>query len=274
VLAVHPDFDAPFHDVVVATDFSGASAYAAQEAIALLGPGATLHVVHVRQPATAADAKTAAADDIHRWSLDERFAQFASLVPVPSGVEVRFEVREGRAAECVLDHAAEHHADLIVAGRHGLNGFERFVVGSRTTAMLRGAGRSILVVPEPPQPLRDRLRLALTGMTRGTDAGEWRVQLDDFTLRNSGRLATLEAEDLLLAANCLETGFVFLDVMYDAVSKRIVLTLGDPGRDQHRVTRVIGSADAIEMTARADGKDLSLRVAHGGGHTTLTFADG
>jgi hypothetical protein len=187
---------------------------------------------------------------------------------------MRFEVREGRAADRVLDYAAAHHADLIVAGRHGLNAFERLVVGSQTTAMLRGAARSILIVPEPPQPLRDRLRLALTGLTRSTDAGEWGVQLDDFTVRNSGRLATLEAEDLLFAAKVLETGFVFLEVSYDSASKRIVLTLGDPDRDQHRVTRLIGSVDSIEMTARPDGRDLCLRIAHGGGHTLLTFNDG
>jgi nucleotide-binding universal stress UspA family protein len=274
VLAVHPDLDAPFNDVVVATDFSGASAYAGQQALTLLGPGATLHVVHVWQPTSNADAKTTAADDTYRRSLDDRFARFAALVPVPVGVEMRFEVREGRAADRVLDYAAAHHADLIVAGRHGLNAFERLVVGSQTTAMLRGAARSILIVPEPPQPLRDRLRLALTGLTRSTDAGEWGVQLDDFTVRNSGRLATLEAEDLLFAAKVLETGFVFLEVSYDSASKRIVLTLGDADRDQHRVTRLIGSVDSIEMTARPDGRDLCLRIAHGGGHTLLTFNDG
>jgi nucleotide-binding universal stress UspA family protein len=273
VLAVHAGLDAPFHDVVVATDFSGASAYAAQQAIGLLAPGATLHLVHVWQPASSTAPKPAESDDAYRRSLDDRFARFAALVPVPAGVEVRTEVREGRAPERVLDYAAAHHADLIVAGRHGLGAFERSVVGSQTTAMLRAAERSIRVVPEPPPPLRDRLRLALTGMTRSTHPAEWEIQLDDFTVRNAGRVAMLDAEDLGAAAKVLETGFVFLEATYDAATKRIVLRLGDPDRDQHRVTRLIGGVDSVEMTARADGSDLCLRVAHGGGHTSLMLAD-
>jgi len=85
-------------------------------------------------------------------------------------------VREGKPAERVLDYAAAHHADLLVAGRHGLNMFERFLAGSQTTSMLRGAECSILVAPEPPLPVRDRLRLLLGGATRSTKPrSPWRT---------------------------------------------------------------------------------------------------
>jgi nucleotide-binding universal stress UspA family protein len=274
VLAVHPDLDAPFRDVVVATDFSAASAYAAQQAVALLDPGAVVHVVHVWQPTSTSDQRTVEADDAYRRSLDERFARFTRLLAIPSGVELRTVVREGKAAERVLDYAAAHRADLVVAGRHGLNAFERIVVGSQTTALLRAAARSILVAPEPPQPLRDRLRLALTGATRSTDPDEWAVQLSDFTARNRGRRAVLDVEDLLFAAKVMETGFVFLEAAYDGATKRVDLTLGDPDHDARRVTRTVGVVDSIEVTAAPDGRDVCLRIAHGGGETSLTFTDG
>jgi nucleotide-binding universal stress UspA family protein len=274
VLAVHPDLDAPFRDVVVATDFSAASAYAAQQAVALLDPGAVVHVVHVWQPTGSSDARTAEADEVYRRSLDERFARFTRLLALPSGVELRTVAREGKAAERVLDYAAAHRADLVVAGRHGLNAFERIIVGSQTTALLRAAARSILVAPEPPQPLRDRLRLALTGATRSTDPDDWALQLRDFTARNRGRRAVLDVEDLLFAAKVTETGFVFREAAYDEATKRVDLTLGDPDHDARRVTRTVGVVDSIEVTAAPDGMDLCLRIAHGGGETALTFSDG
>jgi nucleotide-binding universal stress UspA family protein len=176
VLAVRPDLDVPFQDVVVATDFSAASAYAAQVAIRLIDPQATLHLVHVWEPTSTDDAHVLAMDDSYRASLPEHFRRFTEILAPPAGIEVKTIVREGKPAERVLDYAAAHHADLLVAGRHGLNMFERFLAGSQTTSMLRGAECSILVAPEPPLPVRDRLRLLLGGATRSTKPrSPWRT---------------------------------------------------------------------------------------------------
>ena len=141
VLAVHPHLDGPFHDVVAAVDFSPASVFAAQVALPLLAPEATLHLVHMWQAASGSER--------YAESTMNRLWYFAQTLSIPEGVEVRTIVREGRTASGVLDYAAAHHADLIVAGRHGLDPLERLVVGSETTAILRGAGRSVLIAPEP-----------------------------------------------------------------------------------------------------------------------------
>jgi nucleotide-binding universal stress UspA family protein len=151
VLAVPPDLDAPFRNVVVATDFSAASAYAAQVALRLIDPHATLHLVHVWEPTSTDDAYTLALDERYRAALPEHFRRFTEILAPPAGIEVKTIVREGKPAERVLDYAAAHHADLVVAGRHGLRALERLLMGSQTTAMLRGAGSSILVAPEPPR---------------------------------------------------------------------------------------------------------------------------
>lgn len=273
VLAVPPDLDAPFQDVVVATDFSAASAYAAQVALRLIDPHATLHLVHVWEPTSTDDAHVLAMDDSYRASLPEHFRRFTEILAPPGGIEVKTIVREGKPAERVLDYAAAHHADLLVAGRHGLNMFERFLAGSQTTSMLRGAECSILVAPEPPQPLRDHLRLLLGGATRSKQSAEWAVQLADFSRRNHGRATVLDVEDLLFGSKVVETGFVLLGATYDASAHHIAVVLGDSDRDARRVTRIIGAVDSVDVTADAAGCDVCLRITHGGGQTTFALAD-
>ena len=274
VLAVFPDLDAPFREVVVATDFSPASAYAAQSALRLVDPNATLHLVHVWQPTSTDDGRTQAADDSYRASLPEHFGRFTEILTLPAGIEVKTIVREGKPAERVLDYAAAHHADLVVAGRHGLNMFERFLAGSQTTSILRGAECSILVAPEPPLPLRDHLRLMLSGATRSTKSAEWATQLADFTDRNRGREVVLDVEDLVFGSKVVETGFVLLGASYNASVHHVAVVLGDADHGVRRLTRIIGAVESIDVIADATGRDMCLRVAHGGGQTAFTFADG
>lgn len=148
VLAVHPDLDSPFRDVVVATDFSAASARAARAVLPLLAANATVHLVHVWQPSTTTDERAEVSDARYRQALPAHLHHFAAAFEPRPDVEVKPIVREGNTAECVTDYARAHHADLIVAGRRGLNLLHRIFVGSQTTAMLRRAPCSLLVVPE------------------------------------------------------------------------------------------------------------------------------
>jgi nucleotide-binding universal stress UspA family protein len=273
VLAVHPDLDGPFHDVVVAVDFSPASAYAAQTVLPLLGPNATLHLVHVWQPGERDDALTAAANETYRAALVARFQRLVDALGIPTAVEVKTVTREGKPAERVLEYAKAHHADLVAAGRHGLNLLERLMVGSETTAMLRGARCSVLVAPEPPFAERDRLRLALAGTAHSTKPAEWRAELDAFTERNHGRQLALDLEDLVFGARVVETGFELVRAAYDPATERVELTVADPGRAAHRIMRVIGGVDAVDLTADVAGKDQGMRLRHAGGRTSLTFID-
>ena len=52
------------------------------------------------------------------------------------------------------------------------------------------------------------------------------------------------------------------------------LTVADPGRATHRITRVIGGVDAVDVTADPAGRDQAMRLRHAGGRTSLTFAEG
>lgn len=273
VLAVHSDFDGPFHDVVVAVDFSSASAWAAQTVLPLLAPNATLHLVHVWHPDEGDDAVAVAANEGYRTSLVTRFQRLTDVLELPAGVEVKAVAREGKPAERVLDYAKAHHADLLAAGRHGLNILQRLMVGSETTVMLRDAGRSVLVAPEPPLAVRDRLRLALAGMSHSTQPAEWQSELDAFTERNHGRRVALDLEDFVFGARIVETGLELVCATYDPASADIELTVADPTRADHRITRIVGGVDAVDVTSAVAGRDLGLRLRHAGGRTSLTFTD-
>lgn len=60
------------------------------------------------------------------------------------------DVREGDPADEIL--AATAGADLIVLGRHGRRGFERWIVGSVTESVVRKSDRTVLVIPRPARP--------------------------------------------------------------------------------------------------------------------------
>jgi nucleotide-binding universal stress UspA family protein len=271
VLVVHPDFEGPFHDVVVATDFSPASVAAAQAVIPMLSPAATMHIVHAWQPTGSVEPSKEAADEAYVKSLPESFRRFTELLNLPSGVTLKTVVREGWPAERVLDYAKAHHADLVTAGRHGRSLMQRLLVGSQTSAMVRAAERSLLIAPEPPFAERDRLRLVLAGSTESSDPAEWESELRALSQRNHGRPTVVEIDDQMFGAQVVESGYVLLGAAYDPRAKRIELTLGDAAQSARRVTRNIGFVDSITIHADGSGRDVGLRISHGGGQTALTF---
>jgi hypothetical protein len=140
--------------------------------------------------------------------------------------------------------------------------------------MHRGAECANLIAPEPPLPIRDHQRLALSGATRSTRSAEWATQLADFTDRNRGRAVVLDVEDQLFGSKVVETGFVLLGASYNAPVHHIAVVLGDADSRARRLTRIIGAVDSVDVIADAAGRDMCLRITHGGGQTAFTFTDG
>ena len=270
VLAVGPTFDALPSRVVVATDFGSRSAIAAEAALPLLADGATLHLVHVWEPSGSTNAAVLAMEQRFQASLPARFERFKSALALPAGMRVTTQALEGKIAARLLDFAESARADLVVAGRQGLNLVARLVVGSVTTALVRAATCSVLIAPEPSLAELDRMQRVLTGTSEHHDPAQWRSQLEAFTRRNTGRPADLEVDDPDIGAQTQERGYAFLGADYDPSHGRVELMLGVAGGTSH-LGRGITNVDGLAIACDEHGRDLALRIRHGRGQTLLLF---
>jgi nucleotide-binding universal stress UspA family protein len=147
VLAVGPHFPAAPSRAVVGLDFSQASIQAAHLAMRLLGPGGHLTLVHVRPRFEHPSADWQTWDADYGRTLPPLFDQLVSQLDVPAGLTVDTVTVRGDPAPALLAYAQQVNAELIAVGtqRHSL--FERLVVGSVATRVLRTARVGVLAVP-------------------------------------------------------------------------------------------------------------------------------
>jgi nucleotide-binding universal stress UspA family protein len=259
-------------EVVVATDFSPPCALAIEAALPLLGDHATLNLVHVWQPSASADPALFDIEQSYENALPARFARFVSALRLPAGVAVHTEVRQGKTVPQLLAYAESHHADLLVAGRHGLNPLARLFIGSVTTALVRGTTCSVLVTPEPTGAELERLQRELAGTSSKQTPEEWARTLTAFVRRNAGRRTRLEVDDPALGVQIEETGYSLMSATCDQRDGHIELRLGVPNGAAPHLTRTITGVDFLSILADATGRELGLCIRHGEGRTMLTLA--
>lgn len=135
--------------VLLATDLGAASDLATDWAFDLArAHGAALLVVSVIDQADMASADTNGARP--RWDQirDDRQLAAQRLVDTgrTSGIDVRFLVWTGAAAESIIDAAESEAADLIVVGSHGRGRLGRLILGSVSEEVTRRAPCPVLVV--------------------------------------------------------------------------------------------------------------------------------
>jgi len=273
VLAVVGELARLPSEVVVATDFSPQCALAVEAVLPLLAEHATLHFVHVWEPSRSTDPAVLDIEESYGNTLPGRFARFVVALHIPAGIAVRTEIREGKIVPQLLAFAESRRADLLVAGRHGLNPVARFFVGSVTTALVRGTTCSLLVTPEPSATEFDRLERELAGGASIRQMPyDWARVLADFSRRNHGRRTTLEVDDPSIGAQTQETGYALMGASYDRRDRGVELMLGLPGARSPHLTRSISSVDSVAVLVDPAGGDLGLCIRHGDAQTLLMFA--
>jgi nucleotide-binding universal stress UspA family protein len=135
--------------IVLGTDGSPGAEAAVQKLIELArGTGATVHLVCAVPSRTMlerigmtartepVDLRGVAADVLAR---DERRL-------LDAGFAVEKHVREGDAADTIIDVAGEQDADLIVVGARGSSGVRRFMLGNVSGKLSHHAPRSLMIV--------------------------------------------------------------------------------------------------------------------------------
>jgi nucleotide-binding universal stress UspA family protein len=149
VLAVESEIENP-RTIVAAVDFSSSSVRAAACALEMLkarGSG-RLYLVFVEPPADLIanqfmlESETRFPGDVVVW-----FRRFTDSLGAHAGVFVEPVVLSGRTVAAVSEFAERVGADLIAAGSHSHGRFERFLLGSVSTGLVRDAGCPVLVVP-------------------------------------------------------------------------------------------------------------------------------
>jgi nucleotide-binding universal stress UspA family protein len=271
VLAVAPDFAGLPRRAVAAVDFSPASVRAAEEALALLADGGTLTLVHVRPHYEDLVRPDEAWDLDHDQRVGVLFQRLiAGLEPRPS-VTVTTVVESGDPAGQVLAVAEREGAELIASGSSGLGFFERLIVGSVATRILRRATVSVLAVPRPSAAEAELIERQLASRVKVPESTRLTALLEAFSQRNAGRPTQLEIDDPALGARRPDSGHPLLGVSYDQREGRLSLTLGAPGGGT--LTHSISGVTSVAVLADPHRRDLALQAKHGRGQTILTFLD-
>jgi nucleotide-binding universal stress UspA family protein len=154
VLAVPATGDQLPRTAVVAVDFSEFSRDAALSAAGLLPPGAELHLAHViwtPNPDTQLLAGAEWVDSYHQ-RLRRQLNEMAREIESMGEFRVHSHLLEGSVPGELLRLAYRERADLIAAGSHGASFIGRFLMGSVSTRLLRGASCAVLVAPPRGAP--------------------------------------------------------------------------------------------------------------------------
>jgi nucleotide-binding universal stress UspA family protein len=81
-----------------------------------------------------------------RLTLEQRMRSW--LEPAnQGGLQTEVVIAEGNVASCIVEQATASPADLIVIGTHGLEGFDRLMLGSVAEKVLRKATCPVMTVP-------------------------------------------------------------------------------------------------------------------------------
>jgi len=265
VLAVAPGFLGLPRSVLAATDFSPSSVRAVKLAESISHPRAKVTLAHVLP------------DEIDATKWNRINAAFHGTIGrafdlvvagLNQGIATDRTLLAGDPAKALLEYTRQNQMDLIVTGSHGFGFLTRLWLGSVSQRLVRGARCSVLVAPPQDGPSYvDELPAATTRFA----AYEWAERLEEFTRRNTGRIATMEIIDPDLGAQVENRSLPFLGVDFDARDASIHVMLGDDSVEGRHLTRSIRCATAVQVLRERDGRDLMLRVAQGRGQTLVTF---
>lgn len=144
VLAVPPDMRTLPRRILVAVDFSPASRAAARLAASLLTAGDTLALVHV---GAAAQVGSIVLGPVKLSDAFHRVDEFAAELERPTGVLLTTDVLAGEPTRRLLELAEETKADAIALGSHGYSLWQRVMLGSVSSKVLRLARCAVLIYP-------------------------------------------------------------------------------------------------------------------------------
>jgi nucleotide-binding universal stress UspA family protein len=141
-----------FQRILVATDFSPASAPAVEQAVKMARrDGALLLIAHAYQEPGLVELSHAPAKVYEEWDHALREGVERKLRPLveharKEGVEAQALLLTGFADEAIVEAAKQQGADLIVMGTHGRRGASRLFLGSVASRVISTAPCPVMTV--------------------------------------------------------------------------------------------------------------------------------
>jgi len=270
VLAVEATLTQLPRRVVIATDFSLFSVYAAQVALSLCAPGATIEIVHVAPSLSDHAPVTKRFAEEYHAQAQRSFTSFIERIRQP-GLTFETTLLEGNASTRLIEHLMAHPADLVASATHGYGFLRRSMLGSVATELLRSAPCSVLCVPGTARTLaaaraqatapHDRRRLLPMALL---DA-----ELASFSARHDGHLCTVELNQHNVGAHAIGHHLPLAGITYESASRTITLMFGlssEPGR---HLSHQLRQCEAVELITDGHDREQVLRVRHAGGYTIV-----
>jgi nucleotide-binding universal stress UspA family protein len=259
VLVVPPGAQAPIERAIAAVDFSQASVRAAAATVELLSAGGSLTLVHVASATDQPDGPEAGLEEESEKRAGALLARFADALPQSPLVRVDRVSLRGDVAGALLRYAEEQEVDLIACGRRRHSRVQRLLVGSVSTAVIRGAPCSVLVAPELRENDDVHARLPFGETRTSVDPDEWRGLLRGVSDRNAGRRARLSLSAVSPdGVESVDRGYLLLALDYDRRGGRADIVLGDPEVVGTHLTHRIAGVRRIETVTEPDGRDTRI----------------
>jgi nucleotide-binding universal stress UspA family protein len=136
----------PYHDVLVATDFSPGSRQALRAALQLV-PDANLTLFHAYD--VPFQGKTVPDDAITRSfykGAEQSAREFTADTPELAGLTPNIALEPGQPETVLSEYSFNHRSDLVVTGTHGRTGILRTAIGSVAERLLESLPSDVLIV--------------------------------------------------------------------------------------------------------------------------------
>lgn len=269
VLAVEPGVEALPKNVVIATDFSAFSLYAAQVAISMIAPGATVRLVHVGPALSDADATLQEYAEGYKKEAEKGFALLKEHLE-PRGFTLETVTLQGNPSDRLIEYLDAIDADLVVTATHGYGFLRRMVLGSVTTELVRSAPCSVLCVPGRARTIAAaRANATAKQQTRSYSLAVLDAELNAFTTRNVGRSCSIEMDRHDFGAQTLGHGMPLVGATYDKHDRSISLMFGASSLLGEHLSHRMQGCESVHTIANAEGRDQVMRIVHEGGQTLL-----
>lgn len=270
VLAVERTLEALPRRVVIATDFSVFSIYAAQVALDLVAPDAHVELVHV---APALSDTGPVLRDFAREYREQAAASFAQLIErlARPGMQFTSVLLDGNASTRLVEHLTAVEADLMVTATHGYGFLRRMVLGSVAAELVRSAPCSLLCVPGSARTLAAARAqaTALHDRTRVLSLERLDAELFDFSVRNAGRGCTVEVSQRAIGIKPLGHHLPLVGVTYDAHTRDLALMFGASTLEGTHLSHIVPDVLTVELVSDGRARDQVLKIAHESGMTLV-----